>query len=70
MGGDDPYLYLRGILGNVIALAGGKTIEYILKSVLAIRPKGHLVIITPHIFAAFIFRSGYHGTCGRSLSCI
>ena len=37
-----------GILGNAIALAGGKTIEYILKQVLPYAPKGRLVVITPH----------------------
>ena len=44
-----------GILGNVIALAGGKTIEYVLKQVLPYAPKGHLVIITPRILALSFF---------------
>jgi len=38
-----------GLLGNCIAFAGGKTIEYILKQVLPYAPKGHLVVITPQI---------------------
>ena len=36
-----------GLLGNVIALAGGKMIEYLLKQILPYAPKGHLVVITP-----------------------
>ncbi|MFA6078748.1 MAG: ABC transporter permease [Candidatus Omnitrophota bacterium] len=44
-----------GILGNVIAIAGGKTIEYILKSILPYAPKGHLVVITPHILILSFF---------------
>ncbi len=44
-----------GILGNIIALAGGKAIEYILKSVLPYAPKGHLVVITLHILLLSFF---------------
>ena len=44
-----------GILGNIIALLGGKTIEYILKQVLPYAPKGHLVIITPHTLLVSFF---------------
>jgi len=44
-----------GILGNIIALAGGKTIEYILKQVLPYAPKGHLVVITPRILVFSFF---------------
>lgn len=43
-----------GIFGNIIALAGGHAIEFILKSVLPYAPKGRLVIITPHtLFLSF-----------------
>lgn len=35
-----------GLLGNIIALVGGKTIEYVLKAILPYAPKGQLVIIT------------------------
>ena len=43
-----------GILGDTIAIVGGKTIEYILKTVLPYAPKGHLVVITPHtLFLSF-----------------
>jgi len=38
-----------GLLGNVIALLGGKAIEYVIKTVLPYAPKGHLIVITPHI---------------------
>jgi len=44
-----------GLLGNMIALAGGKTIEYILKSVLPYAPKGHLIVITPQILMLSFF---------------
>lgn len=44
-----------GILGNIIALLGGKTIEYILKQVLPYAPKGHLVVITPHTLLLSFF---------------
>jgi len=44
-----------GILGNIIALLGGKTIEYILKQVLPYAPKGHLVIITLHTLLLSFF---------------
>jgi len=44
-----------GVLGNIIALLGGKTIEYVLKTVLPYAPKGHLVVITPHILALSFF---------------
>ena len=44
-----------GIFGNIIALLGGKTIEYILKQVLPYAPKGHLVIITPHTLLLSFF---------------
>lgn len=44
-----------GILGNIIAVAGGKAIEYVLKAVLPYAPKGHLVVITLHILFLSFF---------------
>ena len=44
-----------GILGNIIALLGGKIIEYILKQVLPYAPKGHLVVITPQTLLLSFF---------------
>ena len=44
-----------GILGSVIALVGGKAIEYIIKQALPYAPKGHLVVITPHILLLSFF---------------
>ena len=43
-----------GLLGNIIALVGGKTIEFILKQILPYAPKGQLVVITPNtLFLSF-----------------
>jgi putative ABC transport system permease protein len=36
-----------GVLGGVIAIVGGKTVEFILKQALPYAPSGDLVIITP-----------------------
>jgi putative ABC transport system permease protein len=44
-----------GVLGSIIALAGGKTIEHVLKQVLPYAPKGHLVVITPQILLISFF---------------
>lgn len=41
-----------GILGNILALTGGKFVEYVIKQALPFAPKGHLVIITPRVLLA------------------
>lgn len=44
-----------GVLGIVIAIIGGTSIEYVMKQALPYAPRGHLVVITPHILLiAFI----------------
>jgi len=44
-----------GILGDIVSLAGGRAIEYVIKLALPYAPKGHLVIITPHILLLSFF---------------